>query len=132
MPKASIPIRMVRDQRVILDADLARLYGVKTGALNQAVKRNGKRFPEDFVFQLSREEGEALRYQPGTSKAGETKPSQIVTLNPQDSAREQGEALRSQIVTLKSGRGQHRKYRPYAFTEFGALMAANVLNSSQA
>lgn len=103
MPKAAIPIQTVRGQRVIIDADLARLYGVKTGALNQAVKRNAKRFPEDFVFRLSREE-----------------------------AGEQDEALRSQFVTLKSGRGRHRKYLPYAFTEFGALMAANVLNSSQA
>jgi hypothetical protein len=144
MSEPTIPILVIRDQRVILDSDLARLYGVRTGALNQAVKRNGKRFPEDFVFRLSSEEVDALRYQSGAAKPGEGKPSQsvtphsqpdrsqIVTLDPQDSAGAHGKALRSQFVTLKSGRGQHRKYLPFAFTEFGALMAANVLNSSEA
>ena len=144
MSEPTIPILVIRDQRVILDSDLARLYGVRTGALNQAVKRNGKRFPEDFVFRLSSEEVDALRYQSGASKPGEGKRSQsvtphpqpdrsqIVTLDRQDSAGEHGKALRSQFVTLKSGRGQHRKYLPFAFTEFGALMAANVLNSSEA
>lgn len=89
----------VREQRVILDDDLAGVYGVETRALNQAVKRNGDRFPQDFMFQLTGEEAaEALR-------------------------------LRSQTVILKPGRGRHRKYPPYAFTEHGALMAANILNS---
>lgn len=103
MPKAPIPIQTIRGQRVIIDSNLARLYGVKTGALNQAVKRNRKRFPKDFVFRLSSAE-----------------------------AADQGGPLRSQFVTLKSGRGRHRKYLPHAFTEFGALMAANILNSSKA
>jgi phage regulator Rha-like protein len=92
-------IRVIRGERIILDADLARLYGVPTKALNQAVKRNLERFPADFMFQLSTDE-----FVP----------------------------LRSHFVTLKTGRGQHRKYLPYAFTEHGAIMAANVLNSSQA
>lgn len=92
-------IRCIRDRRVILDADLAALYGVETRALVQAIKRNADRFPEDFLFQLTRDEAAALR---------------------------------SQIVTLKPGRGQHRKYLPYAFTEHGALMAATVLNSPRA
>lgn len=93
-------IREIRGQRVILDADLARVYGVPTRALNQAIKRNADRFPEDFLFQLSRKEAvEMLR-------------------------------SRSQIVTLK--RGQNIKYLPYAFTEHGAVMAANVLNSERA
>lgn len=92
-------IYSLRARRVILDADLAALYGVKTRVLVQAVKRNADRFPEDFLFQLV----------------------------PQELA-----ALRSQIVILKTGRGQHRKYRPYAFTEHGALMAANILNSPRA
>ncbi len=91
-----------RDQRVILDSDLAGLYGVSTKVLNQAVKRNHARFPEEFVFQLSEQEVSHLI------------------------------SLRSQIVTLKPGRGQHRKYRPYAFTEHGALMASTVLNSPKA
>src|SRR5947209_7887382 len=83
-------IRCIRDRRVILDADLASLYGVETRALVQAIKRNADRFPEDFLFQLRPEEATALR---------------------------------SQTVILKTGRGQHRKYPPYAFTEHGALMA---------
>jgi len=101
LPDAEIDelIREIRGTRVILDRDLAAIYGVETKALNRAVKRNSARFPGDFMFQLSSQEAEDLRYQFGT---------------------------------LKSGRGQHRKYLPHAFTEFGALMAANVLNSSQA
>ena len=89
----------IRGQRVMLDSDLAAIYGVETKALNRAVKRNADRFPKDFVFQLSFREWENLRYQFGT---------------------------------LKTGRGQHRKYRPYGFTERGAIMAANVLNSRRA
>ncbi|HEU0040179.1 MAG TPA: ORF6N domain-containing protein, partial [Verrucomicrobiae bacterium] len=92
-------IRTIRGKKVILDSDLARIYDVPTKALNQAVKRNAKRFPPDFLFQLTTREMDSLR---------------------------------SQIVTLKSGRGQHRKFLPYAFTENGAIMAANVLNSPEA
>lgn len=83
----------------MLDADLAELYGVEIRALNQAVKRNEERFPQDFMFQLTADEYESLR---------------------------------SQVVTLKTGRGQHRKYLPYAFTEHGALMLGNVLKSERA
>ncbi|MBI4024969.1 MAG: ORF6N domain-containing protein [Verrucomicrobia bacterium] len=93
-------IVQARRQAVILDADLSRVYGVSTKALNQAVKRNLNRFPADFMFQLTRNETVAIQ------------------------------RLRSQFVTLK--RGQHIKYLPYAFTEQGAIMAANVLNSPQA
>ncbi|MBI4842536.1 MAG: ORF6N domain-containing protein [candidate division NC10 bacterium] len=67
VPVESLIITL-RGQRVILDSDLARIYGVKTGALNRAVKRNLGRFPEDFVFQLTTEETTALRCQPGISK----------------------------------------------------------------
>jgi hypothetical protein len=91
-------IRMVRDQRVILDTDLARLYGVQTFRLNEAVKRNRSRFPDDFLFQLT--------------------PS------------ERG-VLTSQIAMSKIGRGGRRTL-PFAFTEHGALMAANILNSPRA
>ncbi len=95
-----LPIHTVRDRKVILDADLAAIYGVPTKALNQAVRRNGDRFPEDFAFQLTKEEFQFLR---------------------------------SQIVTLKkAGPGQHPKYLPIAFTEHGALMAANLLKSPEA
>ena len=93
-------ILTIRNRRVILAADLARIYGVKTKVLNQAVKRNLDKFPEDFMFQLSRGEDESFQ------------------------------RSRSQIVTLK--RGQNTKYLPYAFTEHGALMAANVLKSPRA
>jgi hypothetical protein len=95
-------IHSLRDQRVILDSDLARIYGVETRALNQAVRRNQDRFPPEFLFQLTADEtSDVLR-------------------------------LRSQIVILKAGRGHHRKYLPFAFTEHGALMAATVLNSPEA
>ena len=87
-------IHEIRGQRVILDTDLARIYGVPTKRLNEQVKRNGERFPEDFAFQLT--------------------------------AREASD-LRSQFATSRSHGG--RRYLPYAFTEHGALMAANVLNS---
>jgi len=99
-------IRVIRGQRVILDSDLAKIYGVPTKALNQATKRNRERFPDDFMFRLTGNELEILR-------------SQIATLN------------RSQFVT---GSQKHRDPRalPYAFTEHGAVMAANVLNSERA
>ena len=93
-------IRTIRGVRVMLDRDLAKIYGVPTKAFNQAVKRNRERFPEDFMFRVTQKEAEALR------------------------------ASRSQFVTLK--RGQNIKYLPYAFTEYGALMAANILNSARA
>ena len=105
-------ILLIRGHKVMLDSDLAELYGVATKVLNQAVARNGKRFPVDFMFRLTAEEAEALR-------------SQIVTL-------EEAEALRFQSGTLKAGRGQHRKYLPYAFTEQGVAMLSGVLNSDRA
>ncbi len=92
-------IYVIRDEPVVLDSDLALLYGVETRAFNQAIKRNVARFPTDFGFQLRDDEWESLR---------------------------------SQIVTLKPGRGQHRKYVPWVFTEHGAIMAATILNSERA
>jgi hypothetical protein len=94
----------VRGRRAILDADLARVYGVATKALNQAVKRNSERFPEDFAFRLDAAEAGGLR-------------SRIQN--------------RSQIVT---GSQKHRDptIQAWVFTEHGALMAANVLRSEQA
>jgi phage regulator Rha-like protein len=108
-------IYQIRGQRVMLDSDLARIYGVETKALNRAMKRNRDRFPKDFAFQLSPSEWQNLRYHIGTS-----------------SSAAKAQDLRYQIGTLKSARGQHRKYRPYVFTEHGAIMAANVLNSQRA
>lgn len=97
-------IHFVRGHKVMLDADLATLYGVPTKVLNQAVKRNAARFPPDFMFQLGADEHQALR-------------SQLVTSN------ESG--------TGATGRGG-RRYSPWVFTEHGALMAATVLNSPKA
>jgi len=110
-------IRTVRGTRVILDSDLAKIYGVPTFRFNEAIKRNRHRFPEDFMFQLTTEEAAALR-------------SQIAILN--ETAGEGLAPNSSQIAMLKRGRGQHRKYLPYAFTEHGALQAANVLRSPRA
>jgi hypothetical protein len=111
-------IRPVRGQRVILDTDLASLYGVPTFRFNEAVKRNLDRFPEDFMFRLTQSEWKYLT-------------SQFAILNsPKTPA--PNPSLTSQIAILKPGRGQHRKYPPYAFTEHGALMAANILSSPRA
>ena len=92
-------ILLVRGQKVMLDSDLAVLYGVTTKRLNEQVKRNSARFPEDFVFRLTSAELEGLN--------------------------------RSQIAT---GSQRHRdpRFAPYAFTEHGAIQAANVLNSERA
>jgi hypothetical protein len=122
-------IHVIRGKKVILDSDLARIYGVPTKRFNQQVKRNRARFPEDFLFQLTRAEAvEVLRLR-----------SQIVTLKTGDknlrsqnaTSRAESVNLRSQIVTSSLGYGG-RRYLPYAFTEHGAVMAANVLNSPAA
>lgn len=104
----------IRGQRVMLDSDLAAMYGVETRVLNQAVKRNIERFPEDFMFQLTKGEFEILKSQIATSKSAD---NQVV------------DTLTSQIVILKSGRGQHKKFMPYAFTEQGVAMLSSVLRS---
>ena len=119
-------IRVIRGQQVMLDSDLAMLYGVETKALNQAVKRNINRFPEDFMFQLTKEEACRSRSQIVTLNNEGASRSQIATLN------QGSESLRSQIVTLKSGRGQNIKYLPYAFTRNGIAMLSSVLRSETA
>jgi len=92
-------IYLIRNQKVMIDKDLAELYGVSISRLNEQVKRNIDRFPQDFMFQLSKTEYEALR---------------------------------SQNAILEMGRGKHRKYLPYTFTEQGVAMLSSVLNSKQA
>ncbi|MBX2990150.1 MAG: ORF6N domain-containing protein [Bacteroidetes bacterium] len=92
-------ILLIRGKRVMIDSDLARLYGVSSKRLNEQVKRNRDRFPADFMFQLTADEASPLR---------------------------------SQNATLKTGRGRHRKYLPFAFTEHGALQLASVLNGPTA
>ena len=94
-------ILLIRGEKVILDADLAALYGISTKRLKEQVRRNRERFPEDFMFELTADEQAVLRDQIGASN------------------------LRSQIATSRSHGG--RRYLSYAFTEHGALMAANVL-----
>lgn len=101
-------IKVIRGKQVILDRDLARLYGVETKRLNQQVQRNLERFPADFMFQLSKEEAESLRSQFATSN--------VNSIN-----------LTSQIV-ISNGRGGQR-YLPYAFTENGIAMLSSVLRS---
>ena len=105
-PDISFLIHFVRTRRVILDADLARVYGVPTKALNQAVKRNISRFPADFMFRLNLAEGENLMR------------SQFVTASPD-------------TPTADTSK-RNIRHLPYAFTEQGALMAANILNSPRA
>lgn len=89
----------VRGQRVMLDSDLAELYEVEVSQLKRQVRRNIDRFPEDFMFELTREEYDSLRCQNGT---------------------------------IKSGRGQHSKYLPFAFTEEGVAMLSGMLKSKTA
>ena len=95
----TVGILTTRDQKVVLDVDLARVHGVTTKRLNEQLRRNQKRFPPDFAFHITSEEFRVLR---------------------------------SQFATLKPGRGRYRKYRPWAFTEHGALQAANILRSDRA
>jgi phage regulator Rha-like protein len=92
-------ILVLRGHKVLLDTELAALYGVSAKRFNEQVRRNRNRFPADFMFQLTADESRALR---------------------------------SQFATLKSGRGQHRKYLPYAFTEQGVSMLSSVLRSARA
>jgi hypothetical protein len=105
-------ILSLRGQKVILDADLAGIYGVPTKVLNQAAKRNADRFPEDFLFRLTTEEAEGV----------ERSRSQIATASAYS-------PMRSQFVTASK---RNLRYRPFAFTEHGAIMAATVLNSPEA
>ena len=103
MHELTIPIHhkiyTLRGKQIMLDEDLAELYQVETRRLNEQVKRNSERFPNDFMFQLTEKEYESLR---------------------------------SQFATLDMGRGKHRKYMPYAFTENGVYMLSAVLKSKVA
>jgi len=103
-------IRTIRGQRVILDFDMARIYGVPTFRFNEAVKRNRHRFPSDFLFQLTAEEVKSLRSQSAALKRS------------------------GNLSQIAIGSQKHRdpRLRPYAFTEKGAVMAANILNSPDA
>jgi hypothetical protein len=100
----------MRGKRVLLDSDLANLYGVPTKVFNQTIQRNAARFPVDFLFQLTREELTNLR-------------SQFVTSSSEDKVHQQ---------LIVSDRGGGRRYLPYVFTEHGAIMAAMLLRSERA
>jgi ORF6N domain len=115
-PKPPIPIeqidemiRTIRGVRVMLDRDLAKIYGVPTFRFNEAIKRNRDRFPPDFMFQLTREEFGSLKSQVARSKPGN-----------------------SSQFAMSSGKHRGAAYRPYVFSEHGALQAANVLRSQRA
>ena len=103
-------VLVVRGERVILDSDLASIYGVPTKRLNEQVRRNSGRFPKDFCFRLTRREIDGIR-------------SQVIPGSPPSSS------MRSQIATASR---RNVRFLPYAFTEHGAIMAANVLNSPHA
>ncbi len=117
-------IYVIRGQKVLIDSELAEMYGVELKRLNEQVKRNLDRFPEDFMFQLSADEWENLKSQSVISSDEDSLRSQNATLN--------DDSLRSQSVTLEKGRGKHRKYMPYVFTEQGVAMLSSVLNSPTA
>ncbi len=131
-------VHYLRHEKVILDSDLAELYGVSTKRLNEAVKRNLDRFPPDFMFQLAENELESLRSQIATSKNAES------SLRSQSAPLDSPRFLRSQIVTSKNAepllpiqseiaesRGGRRTL-PYAFTEQGVAMLSSVLRSPRA
>ena len=119
-PNATIirKIYFVRNQKVMLDFDLASLYEVETKALNQAVKRNADKFPEDFMFRLATKEWITMR-------------SQIVASSSQNIDIQVSENMRSQIVTA-SQKKRNTAITPYAFTEHGVTMLASVLKSERA
>ena len=102
----------IRGFQVMIDFHLAEMYGVETKRLNEQVKRNLRRFPDTFMFQLTAAEWEDLQPQIATAK--------------------QPNSLRSQIATLENQRGKHRKFMPYVFTEQGVAMLSAVLNSDVA
>ena len=109
-------VQLVRGEKVMLDSDLATLYGVETGALNRAVKRNATRFPADFMFQITANEWKGLRYQSGISNSGDVSASRNA---------------KGPMPAPSSTRGGAR-YRPYVFTEHGVAMLSSVLRSPRA
>jgi hypothetical protein len=113
-----LTIHTIREIKVILDSDLARLYGTPTFRLNEAVKRNADRFPDDFRFQLTAEEFARLISQYAISRPDAIHPKE--------------DRANSSQIAMSSRKHRGAAYRPWAFTEHGALMAANVLNSSRA
>ncbi|MBA2249913.1 MAG: ORF6N domain-containing protein [Chitinophagaceae bacterium] len=120
MPEERIvnKIHIIRDQKVMLDFDLANLYEVETKALNQAVKRNADRFPKDFIFRLTTKEWQIMR-------------SHFVTASYQVVNAQNNKNMRSQNVTSSQIK-RNTAITPYAFTEHGVTMLASVLKSENA
>ena len=112
-------IYTIRGKQVMLDSDVAMLYHYPTKRINEAVNRNKQRFPENFCFQLTEEEYKSLRFKNFTFNEINSK-----DINEYNS-------LRSQIATLdeSAGRGKHRKYLPYVFTEQGIAMLSGLLKN---
>lgn len=115
----AVPIYEVRGQRVVLDSDLAAIYGVPTKRFNEALKRNLDRFPQDFAFRMDEVEWTFLRSQIATLKTIRVDAEYVVD-------------EKSAISTVVDKRGKHRKFTPWVFTEHGALMAANILRGERA
>ena len=111
-------IYILRGNKVMLDFDIAALYEVETKVLNQAVKRNADRFPDDFMFRLSLKEWQAMR-------------SQFVTASSEDIEIQRDKTMRSQIATASQSK-RNTGVTPYAFTEHGITMLASVLKSERA
>jgi phage regulator Rha-like protein len=109
----------IRGEKVMLDYDLAILYEVETRIMNQAVKRNSDKFPEDFMFRLSAKEWEYIQLQNNNPNS-----SQIVMSSKNSSS--------SQIVMMDLPKNRTGKYLPFAFTEHGVTMIASVLRSKKA
>jgi hypothetical protein len=112
LTKVERSIRVLRGHRVLLDVDLAALYGVDPRALNQSVRRNAERFPDDFMFRLTADEARSSR-------------SQIVILNAEP-------AVTAGVSASRRRRGGNIKHLPYAFTEQGVAMLSSVLRSPRA
>ena len=129
----NIRILTIREQKVVLDSDLAAVYGVTTKRLNEQFRRNRKRFPADFAFQLGVEEYESLRSQVATLEEGtsgsESKRSQIATSSKSTG---HGELTNWSQIATSSRKHRGKAYRPWAFTEHGALQVANILRSDRA
>jgi len=111
-------IHIIRDQKVMLDFDLAILYEVETKRLNEQVKRNLERFPEDFMFRLTAKEWQMMR-------------SQNATASTQNIDQQSTKNMRSQIATA-SQKKRNTGITPYAFTEHGVTMLASILKSERA
>lgn len=105
----------------MIDSELAEMYGVETKRLNEQVKRNIDRFPSDFMFQLTEEEWDNFKQ---SRNEDDSLRSQIATL--------ENQSPKSNDDSLELGRGRHRKYMPYVFTEQGVAMLSSVLNSPTA